>query len=146
MHITRAIEREIASSISHLNQLVLHSSASQIIRVDKVRRSELLRPLLLTAIDINDNDLARALLHSPLDDRQSDAAGAENRNVVARLDLGGLDGRAVAGRDSAAEETRPVHRRVGRDGDDGDVGHDGVLREGGGAHEMEELFALACEA
>jgi hypothetical protein len=51
-----------------------------------------------------------------------------------------------AGGDAAAEQARAVHGRVGLDGDDGDVGNDGELRKGRGAHEVEQVLALALEA
>ena len=56
------------------------------------------------------------------------------------------DCRAVAGCDTAAEETRSVHWRFVGDCYNGDIGNDCVLREGRGAHEVQQILALALEA
>lgn len=126
---TRAVEGVVATTISHLNELILDRLAIELRRVDEVSAAEFLTPLLLRIIDIDDNDLASALLDSTLDDRETNAAGSEDSNIGALLDLGSHDSSTVTGRDTAAEQTRAVHRRLVGDGDNGDIGDDSVLRE-----------------
>lgn len=145
-HIPRTIKRIIAPPIRHLRQLLLDALPAQLGRVDKIRRPELLPPRLFVIIHIHHDDLPRSILHRPLDHRQSDAAGAEDRDVGSLFHVRGYDRRAVARGDAAAQQAGAVHGGFGRDGDDGDVGHDGVLREGGGAHEVQQVFAFAFEA
>jgi hypothetical protein len=118
-------------------------------RVDKVGGAELGRPLLLCLVHVHDNDLARLLLDRALDDTQTDAAGTEDGDGGALLDTAlasGDDGGTVAGGDAAAQQACAVHGSIRGDGNDGDVGDDGVLGEGRAAHEVEEILALALEA
>lgn len=150
-NIAGAVKSVVATSISHIDQPLLDRLAILEIlgRVDEIRSTELGRPLLLGIIHINRNDLARAVLLRSLHDRKSNTPGAEHCNVGALLHtaLAGRDGcRAVACRDAAAEQAGPVHGGLVCNGHDGDVGYDGVLREGGAAHEVQEVFALALEA
>lgn len=149
MHIPRAIERIIASTIRHLNQLLLNRLVAQLRRVYEIRCAELLRPLLLRIVDVHNDDFGGPVFDGALDDAETDAPGAEDGDVGALLEAAfacGDDGGAVPGRDAAAEEAGAVHGGLVGDGDDGDVGYDGVLREGGGAHEVEQVFAFAFEA
>lgn len=147
--VTGAVEGVVASAVGHLDQLLLNSLVLEVLGVDEVGGAELLGPLLLRVVDVDYDDLARALLHRSLDDGETDAAGTEDGDVGALLDTataGGDDGRAVTGCDTAAEQAGTVHRGLVCDGYDGDVGHDGVLRKGAGAHEVQEVLALALEA
>ena len=145
-HIPRAIERIIAAAVRHLDQLLLDTLVPQFRRVDEIRRAELLAPRLFPVVDVHDDDLRGPVLDRALDDRQPDAAGAEDGDVGSRFHARGHDCGAVACRDAAAEQASAVHGRFVRDRDDGDVGHDGVLREGGGAHEVQEVLAAGFEA
>lgn len=149
--VTSAIEGVVTAAVGHLNQLVLDGlPLLQLGRVYKVRGAKLLGPLFLGVVDVDDDDLAGLILDGALDDGQTDAAGAEDGDVGALLDatLAGRDGGgAVAGGDAAAEQAGAVHGGLLLgDGDDGDVGDDGVLREGRGAHEVQQVLALAAEA
>lgn len=68
--VTSAVEGVIAATIRHLNQLLLDALAlGQLQRVDEVGSTELLRPLLLAVVNIDDDDLACTLLDGTLDDR-----------------------------------------------------------------------------
>lgn len=145
-NVTRAVESEVASTVRHLNQLLLDALVLQVRRVDEVRGAELLGPLLLARVQVDNNDLASFSCHSSLHDGETDTAGSEDSNVVALGDLRGLDGGTVTGGDTAAKQTGAVHGGILGDGDDGDVRDDGVLGEGGGAHEVEEILALALES
>jgi hypothetical protein len=117
--------------------------------VDEIGRAKLGRPLLLRVVHVNNNNLACLVLDSALDNTQADAASAEDsdRGTLLHAALAGGDHRgAVAGGDTAAEQTGAVHGSLVGDGDDGDVGDNGVLGESRAAHEVQEILALALEA
>jgi hypothetical protein len=144
-----AVECVVAAAVGHLNELLLDALAAELGGVDKVGCTKLLGPLLLRVVDVYDNNLACLVLSRTLDDGQTNAAGTEDGDVGALLDTvlsGRDDGSSVTGGDSAAEQTCAVHGRLLGDGDDRDVCYDGVLRECGCAHEVEEVLALALEA
>lgn len=149
--VTSAVKGVVTAAIGHLNQLVLDGLALlQFGGVHKVRGTELLRPVFLGVVNVYDNNLGGLVLDGALDDGQTDAAGAEDGDVGALLDAtlaSGDGGGAVTGGDAAAEQAGAVHGGLLLgDGDDGDVGDDGVLREGRGAHEVQQVLALAAEA
>ena len=60
---------------------------------------------------------------------EADAAAADHRDGRAGLDLGGVDDRADAGRDAAADQAGDVERQLRRNHDGGRGGHDRVGRE-----------------
>jgi hypothetical protein len=149
VNITRAVESVIASAIRHLNQLFLDALASKLRWVDEICCAELLRPFLLGIIDIDHDDARSLVLGRTLDNTQTNTASAEYGDVGTFLDTafaGSDSSRTVAGRDAAAEQAGAVHGRFLCDSDDRDVGNDGVLGEGGGSHEVEQVFAFALEA
>ena len=144
-----AVEGVVAAAVGHLDELLLNALVAELGGVDKVCGAELLGPLLLGVVDVDDDDLAGLVLDGALDDRQADAAGAKDGHVGARLDAvlaGRDDGGAVARCDAAAEQAGAVHRCLFGNGDDGDVGDNRVLGEGRSAHEVEQVLALALEA
>ena len=148
INVTRAIKRVVAATIRHLNELLLDRLVTKLSRVDKVCGAEFLGPFLFCVVDVDYNNHAGLVLGRALDDGQTDAASAEDGDVAALLDTVLArrdDGSAVAGGDSAAEQAGAVHGGVFLDGDDGDVGYNCVLGEGGCAHEVEEVLALAAE-
>lgn len=145
--VTGAVKGVVAAAVGHLDELVDDGGAlGQLGGVDEVGGTELTGPLLLAGVDVDNDDLGGLVDDGTLDDGQTDTAGAEDGDVVALLDVGGDARGAVAGGDAAAEQAGAVHGGVLLDGDDGDVGDDGVLGEGGGAHEVQEVLALALEA
>jgi hypothetical protein len=151
MHITRAVKGIIQTTVCHLNQPALDILPFlQVLgRVNEIRRPELLGPFLLRIIHIHDDNLASSILDCTLNNGQTHAAGAENSHRRPFLDPAVAsrdDGSAIAGGDTAPQQTGPVHGGLVGDGDDGDVGHDGVLGEGRGAHEVQQPLALALEA
>ena len=144
--ISSAVKGVVTTTVSHLNQLLLNGLVLEVVGVDKVSRAKLVGPLLLGRVDIDDDDLAGLVGHSTLNDGETDAASTEDSNVVALLDVGGDGSSTVTGGDTAAEKAGSVHRSIVLNGNDGDIGDDGVLGEGGGSHEVEEILALALEA
>lgn len=149
VHVSGAVESVVATTVCHLNQLLLDRLVLELGWIDEVGRAELIAPLLFAVVDIDDDDLASTILDTTLDNRETDTASAEDSDVGALLhtaSAGGDDGCAVAGCNTAAQQASAVHWCLVGDGDDGNVGHDSVLRKGRGTHEVEEVFALALEA
>lgn len=151
VHVTGAVEGVVETAVGHVDESGLDGLALLEVlgRVDEVGGAELLGPLLLSVVDVDNNDLAGTVLDRTLDDTETDAAGAEDGDGGTLLDTalaGGDHGSTVTGGDTAAEQASAVHGGLLGDGDNGDVGNDGVLREGRAAHEVEEVLALALEA
>ena len=144
--VASAVESVVTTAVGQLDKLVNDSLVAELSGVNEVGRAKLASPLLLGGVHVDDDDLARLVHDGALDDGQTDTAGTEDRNAGSLLDLGGYPRRTVSGGDTAAEQTGAVHRCVLLHGNDGDVGDDGVLGEGGGAHEVENVLALALEA
>ena len=152
VHIAGTIEGIIAPAIRHINQPALDIlPLLQLVGVHEIRGAEFLAPTFLLVVDVHHNNLLRSPRSSTLHHRQPDTPGAEHSDISpllnALLPVSSRDSRStVPSRNAAAEQTRAVHRRLIRDSDARDVGDDGVLGESGGAHEMQQVFALALEA
>ena len=144
--IASAVKGVVAATIGHLNQLVDNRLSLELGGVDKVSGTKLLGPLLFGGVDIYNNNLARLVGDGTLNNGQTDAASTEDGDVGALLNIGGDTGSTVSGGDTATEQTCSVHGGIVLDSHHGDVGEDSVLREGGCAHEMEEILALAPES
>lgn len=137
-NVPSTVEGIVEAAVRHSDEFRLNRLAVSEIgrRVDEIRRAKLPAPLFLLAVDVDDDDSAGAALDGSLDDRQAYASRAEDGNRRASLDAGGDHRCAVSRRDAAPQEARLLHGNVVRDGDDGNVRDDGVLAEGGDAHEM----------
>jgi len=149
VHISSAIESVVATTICHFNEFLLDRLVLELGRVDEIGRPKLCAPLLFAVVDIDDDDLTSTVLDTTLNDGETDTASAEDSDVGALLDTapaGGDDCSAVTSCDTTAQQAGAVHWCLVGDGDDGDVGHNGVLRKGRGTHEVEKVFALALEA
>lgn len=147
LHVARAVKGVVAATVGQLNQLVDDSGAlGQLGGVDKVGGTKLAGPFLLGGVDVDDNNLAGVLGNGTLDDGQTDTAGTENGDTAALLNLGGDAGGTVTGGDTTAQKAGAVKGSVLLDGDDGDVGNNGVLGEGGGAHKVQDILAAGLEA
>ena len=139
-----------ACSVGHLQadrfERVVHAAAGHrddfadrvgLLRVDDVGGAELAREFELTRHRVDRDDAARAGDRRAVDARQADAAAADHRNRRARFDLRGVDHRADAGRDAAADQRRAVERHVGADLHDGVFVHQHVLGERRQVQELE---------
>lgn len=145
-NVTRAVEGVVTTTVSHLDELVDdRSTLGQLGRVDEVRGAELLGPLLLARVHIDNDDLAGSLLKSTLDDRQTNTPSTEDSDIAALLDVGRDASSTVSGGDTATQQAGAVHGGILLHGDDRDVGEDSVLGEGGRAHKVEDVLALALE-
>src|SRR5204863_1419460 len=78
-----------------------------------------------------------------LDHREADAAATEHGDARARLHPGGVEHRADAGGDAAADERRALERNLGIDLDQVLGGDGGVLRHGAAAGKDAERRAAA---
>ena len=67
-NVTSAIKSVIETSIGYLDQVLLDALAIQLGRIDKFSATELLGPLFLLVIDINDDDSTGLVLDGSLDD------------------------------------------------------------------------------
>lgn len=143
--VTSTVEGIITATISHLNQVLLNGLAGELSGVNEVGSAELASPGLFSIIDINSNDHTGLVLDRTLHNRQTNTADTEDSDIAALLDLGSHDSSTVTGGDTAAEQTGPISRDLRSDRDDRDIGHDGVLGEGGGAHEVQEVLAAGLE-
>ena len=146
-----AVECVVASSIRHIDEPALDVlSLLQILRwVHKVRRAELLTPRFLVRVHIHDDNLVGTSGLRTLNDRQANTPSAKDGNIGALLNalLACCNScGAIAGGDTAAKQARAVHGRVLRDCYARDVGHNGILGEGGGAHKVQDILALGLEA
>lgn len=101
--IASAVKGVVATTISHLGELLNDGLVLEVIGVDEVSGTKLLGPLLLGGVDINDNDLAGLVDDGTLDNRETDAAGTEDGNAGSLLDVGGHTSSTVTGGDTAAE-------------------------------------------
>lgn len=145
-NVASAVEGVVTATISHLNQLLLNALSVELGRVNEVGSTELAGPGLLAIVYIDNNDLTGLVLHSTLDDRETDTSGTEDGDIGTFLNLGGNNGGTVTGGDTTAEQAGSVSGGLGSDGNDRDIGNDGVLREGGGTHEVQDVLSTGPEA
>lgn len=143
--VASAVEGVVETTIAQLNKLLHDGLALELGGVDEVGGTELAAPFLLGVVDIDNDNLLGLVLDGSLDDGETDAAGTENGDGAALLDVGSDTGGSVTGGDTAAEQAGTVHRSILLDGDDGDVGNDCVLGESGGTHEVEEILSTGAE-
>ena len=134
--IARAVEGVVAASIRHLNEVLLDAFVAKLGRVDEVGRAELLAPGFLAIIDIHDYDLSSPILHSALNDGETNTSCAKDRNVRALLYVRSYHCSPVTGCDTAAKQTGTVHWSFRSDSYDGYIGNDRVSGESRGAHEV----------
>lgn len=150
VNVTSAVECVIATTVGHLDKLLLDGlTVLELLGVHKVGSTELLCPLLLAVVDIHDDNLAGTVLDATLNDGKTDTTSTEDGDVAALLNttLAGRDnGGSVTGGDTTAEQAGTVHRGLLCDCNDGNVGYNGVLGEGRGTHKVEKILALALEA
>ena len=100
---------------------------------DLVRRAELRGHLQLAVHPVDGHDGRRPGQPGALDDVDADPAAADHRDGRAGRDLRGVDGRADAGHDPAADQGGHVERDVGVDGHHGVARYHGLLAEGADA-------------
>ena len=108
-----------------------------------MRGAELHRLLALELDRVDGDDPLGAGELGALDGVGADAADTDDGDRVAGLDLGGVDRRAPAGDDAAAEQAGPLERHVLVDLDAARLVDDGVMGERAEqAHRQPEVLAL----
>ena len=110
--------------------------------VDGVGGAELPRELELRGLHVDGDDLARARDAGALDHVQADATAPDDRDGVARCDVGGVQRGTDAGEHPASEQGREPEREVVGDLHDADRGHDGELGERPRERHLLECFAV----
>ena len=99
------------------------------------------RQRLARRVDVDADDHVGAGHARALHDVEADAAEPEHDDVGARLDLRGVDHRADAGGDAAADVADLVERRVLADLRERDLRQHGVVRERRAAHVVVDRLA-----
>ena len=114
--------------------------------VDAVRRAELAREIELPRHGVDRDDAARAGDAAALDRREADAAAADHDRRVAGPDARGVERRAEAGRDAAADQRRAVERHVGADLHQRVLVHEHALGEGREVRELVQVGSPSFES
>src|SRR5215470_11865377 len=92
----------IGAALGHVDQ-VRDEVATHLLRIDEMRHAEALAPLLLAVVDVDPDDHVGAGEPQPLDHVEPDAAQAEDYALGAGFHLGGVENRADASGDAAAD-------------------------------------------
>src|SRR5207253_5758715 len=109
-----AFEAVVRAAAGEVDQRC-HKLAADCSRIDEVRHPELAAKRFARGIKVDTDDHARPGHARSLHHVQSDAAQAKDDDIGARLDLGGIDDRADAGGDTAADIANLVERRIATD-------------------------------
>ena len=144
LDVADALERVVDATVRQIDDDLL-DRVVVVGRVDEVRGAEGTREVELGRVDVDRDDPAGLRHHGPLDHGQADAAQAEDRDRGAGLNLGGVQHRADAGRDAAAQQADLVERRGLVHLRGGDLGDHRVLGEGRGAHVVVQRPAASGE-
>ena len=129
----------VVAALGHVDQM-RHEIGADLGRIDEMRHAEAFAPGLLVRIEIDADDHVGAGKFQALNDIEPDAAEPEHDAFGAGLDLGGIDHRADAGGDAAADIADLVERRVGTDFRHRDLRQHGEIGEGRAAHIVMELL------
>src|SRR5262249_11710409 len=113
--------------------------------VDDVGRAEACREVELPGGGVHRDDACGTGDATALDDREADAAAADDRRGPAGRRACGIEDRAEARGDAAADQRRAVERDVAADSDEGVLVHEHPLREGAEMHELDDRLAVLRE-
>lgn len=140
LDVTGSIEREIQTAIGSLDQLFDDRLALELHRVDKLGGTKLLCPRLFPGVDVDGNNPGRANQASSFDTAETDATTTEDGDSLtlnAGLDL--ADCSPGCG-NTASKQACSLERSFLSDLDHRYIGNHGVLGEGRGSHEVEDLL------
>lgn len=101
-YVACAIKCVIASTVSHLHQLLLNTLSPQLGRVHEIRRPKFLTPRFFAVIHIYRYDFGGSVLHCALDNAQTYAPRSKYRYVRPGFHICCHDGCAVACGDAAS--------------------------------------------
>ena len=113
--------------------------------IDEVGRTERTSEFFLGRRHIDRDDAACAGDGRAVDGGEPDAATAYDRHSLAGTNLGGMDHRAYACDDRAADQGRAIERHVLADSDTGMLVDEHLLREGGEVQELRQRGAVPGE-
>jgi hypothetical protein len=116
------------------------------VRIDEVGHAELARHGFAAGVEVDTDDLVGADHLGGLDHVEADAAEPEHHHVGTGFHLGGEQHGAHASGHATADVADLVEGRVIADLGQGDLGHHDVVREGGGAHVVQDGLAIQAEA
>src|SRR5882672_4250098 len=139
-------EAVVGAAVGEFDQVRHQVLALERRRIDEVSHAELAAERLARRVEVDAHDHVGADHARALQDVEPDAAQAEHDDVGARFDLGGVEHRADAGGDAAADVADLVERRDGADFRQRNLGQHGVVREGRAAHIVVDLLALERKA
>src|SRR5215218_1415998 len=140
-----AIEGVVGAAVSERDQM-RHDVAADLGRVDEMRHAEAAAPFVLVVIDVDPDDLVGADHFGALNHVEADSAKSEHDHIGAGRDLGGVDHRSDAGRDTAADVATLVERGVFANLCHRNFRQHSEVRERRAAHVMEHGLALVAEA
>lgn len=144
--VTSAVKGVVETAVGHLDEVILDLLVANLGRVHEIRRAKLVRPRLLSVVRVDGDDATGLGKDRSRDDGQTNTADTKDGDSATGLDLCGLGCGAETGGDTAAEQACLVERCLFGNRDQAVLRDDGVLRESGGAHKVQELLALAGEA
>ena len=140
------VEGIVRAAIGDRDDCRDHFLAAQPLGVEEVGHAEPAAPFLAIGVDVDADDLVGPGEARALDHVEPDATEPEDDDIVADLNLGGVDHRADTRRHAAADVAARLERRVLADLRDRNLGQDGEVREGRAAHVMEDRLPLVREA
>src|SRR5262245_7013192 len=135
----------VGAVLGHIDEM-RDEVGARFLGVDEVGHTEALAPGFLVVVDVDADDHVGASEAKPLDHIEPDAAEPEHDCFRSWLDLRGIEHRADAGGDAAADIADLVERRVLANLRNRDLRQHRELGEGRTAHVVEELLAAEREA
>jgi len=145
LHVADAFEGVVGATAGQLDE-VRHEIARDLRRVDEMGHAEAPAPGLAVIVEIDAHDHAGTGKPQALDHVEANAAQSEDHAVGTHLHLGGVDHRAHAGGDAAADIADLVEGRVAADLGQCNLGQHRVIREGRAAHVVMDGLALVGES
>mmetsp|Transcript_31059 Transcript_31059/g.51217 ORF Transcript_31059/g.51217 Transcript_31059/m.51217 type:complete len:289 (-) Transcript_31059:49-915(-) len=111
-----------------------------VLGVHAICGSQLFGHFELLGVHVNRKDASGTSHFGTLDHREPHGTQAKDGHGAAALHVERVPGGAQAGRNTTAQQRTHVQGCRIRNLGTGDVGHHGILREGGAAHEVLDLF------
>lgn len=134
-HIPRTIIRKVHPPLLFFHQLLL---SIHLLTINKLTRPKLPRDGFFLRVDINRVDSRSTLVFCCLDDSETHGTQPPHSHGGTWGDFGVVGGGTPPGAHATAQNADFVEVGLGVDLGGGDLGDDGVLAEGGTAHEVED--------
>src|SRR5881396_1441241 len=132
---------KISPTLGEVNE-ILDEVSCDLLGIDKMGRAKLARDCLPLRIEVNPNNQVRAGHAGALDHVQADSSQSEDDDVVAGLNLGGVDHRADARGDATADIADLVKWGVFAHLCYANLGEHRVVGKGGCAHVVVEHLVV----